>query len=158
MTMLVLTTRWASPEVLPNSVVFMADGAIVEHAAPEDFFSNPKSDRAKDFLGRSSTTDVPSKGNDCAFCQASRPNPPYDSPPWRSPSRCPCPSPRVAAEAAAAGGDTIRHRNQSSTSPASAEEPGRHDEWLRRRRCEVRRQELGFAEDRSSGRITVGAA
>ncbi|MBJ7384031.1 MAG: amino acid ABC transporter ATP-binding protein, partial [Mycolicibacterium sp.] len=35
-----------------NRVVFMADGAIVEDAKPEEFFSNPKSDRAKDFLGK----------------------------------------------------------------------------------------------------------
>ena len=35
-----------------HRVIFMADGAIVEDAAPEEFFSNPKSDRAKDFLGK----------------------------------------------------------------------------------------------------------
>jgi glutamate transport system ATP-binding protein len=33
-----------------DRVVFMADGAIVEQAAPEDFFTHPESDRAKDFL------------------------------------------------------------------------------------------------------------
>jgi glutamate transport system ATP-binding protein len=35
-----------------NRVVFMADGEIVEDAAPDTFFSNPTSDRAKDFLGK----------------------------------------------------------------------------------------------------------
>jgi glutamate transport system ATP-binding protein len=30
----------------------MADGQIVEEATPEDFFTNPKSDRAKDFLSK----------------------------------------------------------------------------------------------------------
>ena len=35
-----------------DRVVFMADGAIVEEAAPEEFFSHPKSDRAKDFLSK----------------------------------------------------------------------------------------------------------
>ena len=30
----------------------MADGQIVEEAAPEEFFTNPKRDRAKDFLGK----------------------------------------------------------------------------------------------------------
>jgi glutamate transport system ATP-binding protein len=35
-----------------NRVVFMADGAIVEESAPESFFTNPQSDRAKDFLGK----------------------------------------------------------------------------------------------------------
>ena len=35
-----------------NRVVFMADGEIVEDASPDEFFSNPRSDRAKDFLGK----------------------------------------------------------------------------------------------------------
>jgi glutamate transport system ATP-binding protein len=30
----------------------MADGQIVEAATPEQFFTNPQSDRAKDFLGK----------------------------------------------------------------------------------------------------------
>jgi glutamate transport system ATP-binding protein len=30
----------------------MADGAIVEENAPEAFFTNPQSDRARDFLGK----------------------------------------------------------------------------------------------------------
>ena len=30
----------------------MADGQIVEEATPEEFFTNPSSDRAKDFLGK----------------------------------------------------------------------------------------------------------
>jgi glutamate transport system ATP-binding protein len=30
----------------------MADGQIVEEAAPADFFSAPRSDRAKDFLSK----------------------------------------------------------------------------------------------------------
>ena len=33
-------------------MVFLADGQIVEQATPEEFFTNPKSDRAKDFLGK----------------------------------------------------------------------------------------------------------
>jgi glutamate transport system ATP-binding protein len=33
-------------------VVFMADGRIVEEAEPEEFFNNPRSDRAKDFLSK----------------------------------------------------------------------------------------------------------
>ena len=35
-----------------NRVVFMADGAIVESAEPVQFFENPQTDRAKDFLGK----------------------------------------------------------------------------------------------------------
>ena len=30
----------------------MADGAIVEDAPPEEFFANPTSARAQDFLGK----------------------------------------------------------------------------------------------------------
>jgi glutamate transport system ATP-binding protein len=52
MTMIVVTHEMGFARGAANRVVFMADGAIVEHAAPEDFFSNPKSDRAKDFLGK----------------------------------------------------------------------------------------------------------
>ena len=39
-------------ETAANRVVFMADGAIVEDAEPAEFFDNPKSNRAKDFLGK----------------------------------------------------------------------------------------------------------
>ena len=35
-----------------DRVVFMSDGQIVETATPEEFFTNPRSDRAKDFLGK----------------------------------------------------------------------------------------------------------
>ena len=35
-----------------NRVVFMADGQIVEEATPDEFFTNPKSARAKDFLSK----------------------------------------------------------------------------------------------------------
>jgi glutamate transport system ATP-binding protein len=35
-----------------NRVVFMAEGQIVEENNPEEFFTHPRSDRAKDFLGK----------------------------------------------------------------------------------------------------------
>jgi glutamate transport system ATP-binding protein len=35
-----------------DRVVFMDGGQIVEDATPEEFFTNPKSDRAKDFLSK----------------------------------------------------------------------------------------------------------
>ena len=35
-----------------DRVIFMSDGVIVEQGAPEEFFSNPKEQRTKDFLGR----------------------------------------------------------------------------------------------------------
>ena len=35
-----------------DRVVFMAEGEILEENTPEEFFTNPRSDRAKDFLGK----------------------------------------------------------------------------------------------------------
>ena len=52
MTMVVVTHEMGFARRAANRVIFMADGAIVEDAEPEEFFSNPKSDRAKDFLGK----------------------------------------------------------------------------------------------------------
>jgi len=52
MTMLVVTHEMGFARRAANRVVFMADGEIVEDAAPDDFFTNPRSDRAKDFLGK----------------------------------------------------------------------------------------------------------
>ncbi|MGN7779119.1 amino acid ABC transporter ATP-binding protein [Mycolicibacterium sp. 22603] len=52
MTMLVVTHEMGFARRASQRVIFMADGAIVEDAEPEEFFGNPKSDRAKDFLGK----------------------------------------------------------------------------------------------------------
>ena len=52
MTMLVVTHEMGFARKAADRVVFMADGAIVEQATPETFFSNPTSDRAKDFLSK----------------------------------------------------------------------------------------------------------
>jgi glutamate transport system ATP-binding protein len=52
MTMIVVTHEMGFARTAANRVVFMADGAIVEQADPETFFTNPQSDRAKDFLGK----------------------------------------------------------------------------------------------------------
>ncbi|KWR73113.1 glutamate ABC transporter ATP-binding protein [Arthrobacter sp. W1] len=52
MTMLVVTHEMGFARKAADRVIFMADGQIVEQAAPEEFFTNPKSDRAKDFLGK----------------------------------------------------------------------------------------------------------
>ena len=52
MTMVVVTHEMGFARRAANRVVFMADGAIVESAEPEVFFGSPKSDRAKDFLGK----------------------------------------------------------------------------------------------------------
>ena len=52
MTMIVVTHEMGFARKAANRVVFMADGRIVEEATPEEFFTNPKSDRAKDFLSK----------------------------------------------------------------------------------------------------------
>ncbi|MFI1016546.1 amino acid ABC transporter ATP-binding protein [Streptomyces sp. NPDC020965] len=52
MTMVVVTHEMGFARSAANRVVFMADGRIVEEAEPDEFFSNPRSDRAKDFLSK----------------------------------------------------------------------------------------------------------
>ncbi len=52
MTMLVVTHEMGFARRAGDRVLFMADGRIVEDTAPETFFTAPKSDRAKDFLGK----------------------------------------------------------------------------------------------------------
>jgi glutamate transport system ATP-binding protein len=52
MTMVVVTHEMGFARRASNRIIFMADGAIVEDAEPQEFFSNPKSERAKDFLGK----------------------------------------------------------------------------------------------------------
>ncbi|GHD49885.1 amino acid ABC transporter ATP-binding protein [Mycetocola manganoxydans] len=52
MTMIVVTHEMGFARKAADRVVFMADGEIVEEATPEEFFSAPKSDRAKDFLSK----------------------------------------------------------------------------------------------------------
>jgi glutamate transport system ATP-binding protein len=52
MTMVVVTHEMGFARRAANRVVFMSDGLIVEEAAPEQFFTNPRSERAKDFLGK----------------------------------------------------------------------------------------------------------
>ncbi|APH01706.1 amino acid ABC transporter ATP-binding protein [Janibacter indicus] len=52
MTMIVVTHEMGFARRAADRVVFMSDGQIVETATPEEFFTNPRSDRAKDFLGK----------------------------------------------------------------------------------------------------------
>ncbi|CAH0259517.1 Glutamine transport ATP-binding protein GlnQ [Arthrobacter sp. Bi26] len=52
MTMIVVTHEMGFARKAADRVVFMADGQIVEDATPEEFFNNPKSNRAKDFLSK----------------------------------------------------------------------------------------------------------
>ncbi len=52
MTMIVVTHEMGFARKAADRVVFMADGQIVEEAIPEQFFTNPQSARAKDFLSK----------------------------------------------------------------------------------------------------------
>lgn len=52
MTMLVVTHEMGFARKAADRVIFMADGQIVEQATPDEFFTNPQSARAKDFLGK----------------------------------------------------------------------------------------------------------
>jgi glutamate transport system ATP-binding protein len=52
MTMVVVTHEMGFARHAANRVVFMADGQLVEQAPPDEFFSSPSSDRAKDFLSK----------------------------------------------------------------------------------------------------------
>lgn len=52
MTMIVVTHEMGFAREVANHVVFMADGSIVEEAAPSVFFTEPKNDRTKQFLSK----------------------------------------------------------------------------------------------------------
>lgn len=52
MTMLVVTHEMGFARNAAQRVVFMSDGEIVEDSTPHEFFTAPKSNRAKDFLGK----------------------------------------------------------------------------------------------------------
>ncbi len=52
MTMLVVTHEMGFARRAAARVIFMSDGEIVEDSTPDTFFTAPKSDRAKDFLGK----------------------------------------------------------------------------------------------------------
>ncbi|WP_344968855.1 amino acid ABC transporter ATP-binding protein [Streptosporangium fragile] len=52
MTMMVVTHEMGFARRAANRVVFMADGQIVEENTPDEFFTNARTDRAKDFLSK----------------------------------------------------------------------------------------------------------
>lgn len=52
MTMICVTHEMGFARKAADRIVFMADGAILEQATPDEFFENPKSERAKDFLSK----------------------------------------------------------------------------------------------------------
>lgn len=52
MTMVVVTHEMGFAREVATKVVFVDEGVIVEEAPPEEFFSNPKNPRLKDFLSK----------------------------------------------------------------------------------------------------------
>lgn len=52
MTMMVVTHEMGFARKVADRVIFMDEGKIVEDSKKDDFFANPKSDRAKDFLAK----------------------------------------------------------------------------------------------------------
>ena len=52
MTMVVVTHEMGFARKAGDRVIFMADGKILEDTDPESFFTDPQTDRAKDFLGK----------------------------------------------------------------------------------------------------------
>ena len=52
MTMIVVTHEMGFARKAADRVLFMDSGAIVEEATPEQFFTNPQSERAQDFLSK----------------------------------------------------------------------------------------------------------
>jgi ABC-type polar amino acid transport system ATPase subunit len=52
MTMMVVTHEMGFAREVANRVVFMDEGQIIEVAPPNDFFKNPRTERAKLFLSK----------------------------------------------------------------------------------------------------------
>lgn len=51
-TMVVVTHEMGFAKQVSDRVIFMQDGGIIEEAAPNDFFDNPKNERTKLFLSK----------------------------------------------------------------------------------------------------------
>lgn len=52
MTMVVVTHEMGFAREVGTNVVFVDNGVIVEQAPPQEFFTNPKNDRLKEFLSK----------------------------------------------------------------------------------------------------------
>lgn len=52
MTMIIVTHEMTFARQVADRVIFMDDGVILEEGSPEEFFTNPKNQRAQDFLKR----------------------------------------------------------------------------------------------------------
>ena len=52
MTMIVVTHEMGFARTAADRVLFMSEGRVIEENTPHEFFTNPQTDRAKDFLGK----------------------------------------------------------------------------------------------------------
>lgn len=52
MTMVVVTHEMGFARTVGDRVIFLENGKIIEDSPSKDFFLNPKSERAKDFLSK----------------------------------------------------------------------------------------------------------
>jgi len=52
MTMVVVSHEMGFARAAADRVVFMDQGLVIEEAPPDEFFTNPKSDRTKAFLSK----------------------------------------------------------------------------------------------------------
>ena len=52
LTMIIVTHEMGFAKEVANRILFIDEGKIMEEAAPDEFFSNPKTDRAKEFLSK----------------------------------------------------------------------------------------------------------
>ncbi|HFF4342270.1 TPA: amino acid ABC transporter ATP-binding protein, partial [Acinetobacter baumannii] len=50
MTMLIVTHEMSFARKVADRIIFMDKGKIIEQASPEEFFEQPKTERAKAFL------------------------------------------------------------------------------------------------------------
>ncbi|MGY6039824.1 amino acid ABC transporter ATP-binding protein [Aeromonas sp. AE23HZ002T15] len=58
MTLLIVTHELAFAQAVADRIVFMEEGHILEQASPRQFFDNPRSQRARQFLAKFSYTHV----------------------------------------------------------------------------------------------------
>lgn len=52
MTMIIVTHEMHFAQAVSDRIIFLDNGKIVEESKPEEFFTNPKTDRAKQFLNK----------------------------------------------------------------------------------------------------------
>ena len=52
LTMVIVTHEMGFAKEVANRILFLDEGKILEEATPAEFFANPKTDRAKEFLSK----------------------------------------------------------------------------------------------------------